>query len=80
MGTGYGATRLTARQHRDQGLARDKTHWVNPHATGFRIQGMGDGGRDPTLGGGGGGGGSPSSRGTRRNGWLRDSGALGQTG
>ena len=31
-----------------QGLEGDKTHQGNPHATEFRLQGMGDGVGDPT--------------------------------
>ena len=50
-GAGDGATRLTARKHWDWGLAGDKTHRRHPHVTEYRLQGMGDGGGEPTPGG-----------------------------
>ena len=42
------STRTTARQHWDRSLAGDETHERNPHAIEFGLQGMGNGGGEPT--------------------------------
>ena len=72
-GTVEGDMRLTAGQHRDQGLMGDETHRRHPNAIGIGIKGTGDAGGEPALGG------STSYGGKRRYEGLKERGALGQT-
>ena len=58
-------------------VLQEKNYWVHPHVIEFRLEGMGDRGGETTPGGVG--GGSPSSRGKKRYGRLKERGALVQT-